>query len=241
MKKRFYLLFPVVVLLILGSFIVPTKAATINDPQDDIIGLRNWTEDGEAKFDCDWVPDDASMIDIQTISWIESGPNYTITMTFYGTPVDGLLQDGTVSVMLFFLINGSTFTEDIQTLIPEAHLTISAENGGTVIGNSTTVQTGVMTLSSHSLIWSFPITLAPFTPAAVDSWDLIAFTLNGYDETIGDITYSYAALDHYNFDYYEETMTIICILVDIPGYSIITVGVVAVITIGVIIKKKYKK
>ena len=241
MKKRFFLLFPIVILMILGSFIVPAKAATINDPQDDIIGIRTWTEDEEDKFDCDWVPDDASMIDIQTISWVDAGPNYTVTMTFFGTPDDGLLQDGTVNVNLFFLINGSTFSEDIQSETPEAHLTLSAANDGTVVGNATTVQMGVMMISGHSLIWSFPKTLAPVTPTAVDTWDLMAFTLNGYSETVGDIEYTYAALDHYNFDYLEEALTAICALLDIPGYSLIAIGVVAVITIGVIIKKKFKK
>jgi hypothetical protein len=240
MKKNFYLLLPIAFLLILGSFVMPARATTINDPQDDIIGIRTWEENGESKFDCEWVPPDASMIDIQTISWIESGPNYTITMTFYGTPSDGLLQDGTVMVNLFFLINGSTFADDINTETPEAHLTISAADDGTVIGNETTIQTGIMSLSAHSLIWSFPLTIAPVTPVALDNWDLMAFSMNGYDETIENITYNYAALDHYNFDYLEDTLTAICTLLNIPGYSLIAVGVVAVITIGVIIKKKYK-
>ncbi len=241
MKKVNFLLIPVVLLVIFGSMIIPVKAETINDPQNDIIGIRTWTEGEEDKFDCDWVPDDASMIDIQTISWIESGPNYTITMTFYGTPDDGLLQDGTVNVNLFFLINGSTFSDDIQTENPEAHFTISAANGGTVIGNSTTVQYGVMMLSAHSLIWSFPITLAPVTPAALNTWDLMAFSMNGYSETVGDIEYSYVALDQYNFDYLEDALTAICAFLNIPGYSLLVVGIISIITVGIIIKKNHKK
>jgi hypothetical protein len=159
-------------------------------------------------------------------------------MTFYGTPNDALLQDGNVSVLIYFLVDGSTFPEEGDALIPAANLTISSAAGGTAIG--TTTETGVMSISSHSLIWSFPTTVAPGTPLATNEWDIIALSLNGYDETVGDITYTYAALDHINFDYYADAMTLVCTLLNIPGYSLIIVGIVAVVTVGVIIKKKIK-
>ena len=244
MKKRLYLLIPIVALLALGLFMIPAKAATINDGQNDVIGIKSWEEGEELNLDCDWVPTDASMIDIQAITWVDAGPNYTITMTFYGNPNATLIADGDVSVSIMFLINGSTYPDDLETETPEAHLTLSSISGGVVIGNSTSIPIyDVMMVSGNSLIWSFVKTIEPVTPVALDSWDLLALVYYSYTEVVDEITYSYIAIDHYNFGYIAENLQAVCALLnlDIPGYSLIAVGIVAVITIGVIIKKKYKK
>ena len=129
MKKRLYLLIPIIVLLAIGLVMVPAKAATINDAQDDVIGMQTWVEDDKLKVDCNWAPTDASMIDIQTISWVDAGPNYTVTMTFYGNPNSTLIEEAEVSVMIMFLINGTTYPDDLETDTPEAHLTINSAAG----------------------------------------------------------------------------------------------------------------
>ena len=241
MKKRFLLLIPITAILVLGLFMSPVKAAGINDPEGDIIGVRTWTEDGDPKIDCDWVPADASFIDIEAIQWIESGGgvNYTVTMSFYGIPNATLIEDGDVTSTIFFLVNGSTFPEEMDSETPEAALSITSVAGGTVMGNETTTpETGVMTIAGDSMVWEFNKSLA-YNPVALENWDVIAAVMYTYDEG----NYTNSALDHYNFDYLEDVLTLVCSLINlqIPGYSVIAVGVVAVITIGVIVKKKYKK
>ncbi len=242
MKKRFYLLIPIIFLIGLGLVMIPAKAATINDAQNDVIGMQTWVEDDKLKLDCNWVPDDSSMIDIQTISWVDAGSNYTVTMTFYGTPNATAIEEAEVSVMIMFLINGSTYPDDLETESPESHLTISSAAGGTVIGNQTSVPyVGVMQVSGNSLIWSFNKSIEPVAPIALENWDLVAFAGFSYNTEVDGVTYTNLALDHYNFDYMEESLTAACLLLNIPGYSPLIIGVIAVVTIGVIIKTNQKK
>ena len=245
MKKRLYLLIPVIVLLALGSLMLPARASSISDPQNDLIGLASWTEDGEAKFDCDWAPAAGSMIDIEKIEWLDAGLNYTVNVTFYGTPNATKLETSETVVYIFFLINGTAFPDDLETETPVAHLTISSLANGTIISSNNSMVFQAMTVGAHSLFWTFPKDIDPTIPVALENWDLVAYAGWGYSVYDSDtgITFQYTVLDHYNYDYLEETLLAICALLDlnIPGYSLIVVGVVATITIGVIIKKKFKK
>ena len=98
-----------------------------------------------------------------------------------------------------------------------------------------------MLVSGHSLIWSFNKIIEPVAPVALENWDLVAFAGYSYTKVVDEITYTQIALDHYNFDYLEDSLTAACAFLNIPGYSPIIIGVIAVVTIGVIIKKKFKK
>ncbi len=245
MKKRTFLLVPIAILLLFGLFALPVKGASVTDPEGDLIGVHQWTDgEGNPKIDCDWDPSsivNVSSIDIKSIEWMESGGgvNYTVTMTFFGLPNATLISMGRIAASIFFIVNGSTFPDELDSETPDAALTIISSGGGTVLGNETTIpETGVMTVSGDSIYWEFNKSLA-FNPVSLDNWDVLAAVMYQYSVDVN----TYTALDHYNFDYLEDVLTLVCSLINlqIPGYSLIAVGVVAVITIGVIIKKKYKK
>ncbi|MBN2154509.1 MAG: hypothetical protein JW776_00510 [Candidatus Lokiarchaeota archaeon] len=239
MKKHTYILLTVVLLSLLGSFMTPAYAQSVSDPEGDVIGVDQWTEGGNPRINCDWVWENSSMIDIATIAWLEVGTNYTVTMSFYGQPNATLIENSTIVAGILFLINGSVFPEELEDDSPEAHFTISTEANGTVMGNSTSVQINTMVVSGNDLSWTFNKSLAPVTPVVLDNWDVVAFSL--FQQAEGNHTY--AALDHYNFDYMEDLLKLACSLINlqIPGYSLIVVGVIAVITVGILIKKKYDK
>jgi len=245
MKKRLFLFIPLMVLLTLSSIIIPVKAAIVNDPQNDVIGLATWTEDGDPKFDCDWLPSFSSSIDIESIEWIESGDNYTIQISFFGTLNETLVNTSVIEVFIFILINGTTFPEDIETETPTAHFTLSSLANGTVTSSNNTVVSDAMVIGEQNLNWTFSKDIDPATPVGLENWDVVAYaswSWSQYNEDTG-ITTQFLILDHYNFDYITSIITELCLLLDlkIPGYSLITIGVVSVITIGVIIKKKIKK
>ena len=163
MKKRLYLLIPVVVLLASGLFIIPVKAETRNDDENDVFGLRSWTEDGNPKIDCTWLPVNYSMIDIENVTWLDAGTNYTVTMTFYGTPNATLVEEESVNVFIWFLIDGTSYPDDYETTMPEGNLTISSAINGTVWGDLLPVN-NTMLVSGNSLIWSFDKTITSLTP-----------------------------------------------------------------------------
>ena len=117
MKKRYLLLLPIF-LLIAGSFVTTTKAQTVNDPQGDIIGIHTWTEGSEQEIDCDWMPAVTDFFDISSIEWAEAGDNYTVTMSFYGETDIGYIDNGTVTAALFFLINGTSYPDDLEEQFP---------------------------------------------------------------------------------------------------------------------------
>jgi hypothetical protein len=242
MKKRFLLLIPIIAFLTMGLFMIPVKAETVNDAQDDVFGMRTWTEDGNPKVDCSWLPTNYSMIDIQAITWVDAGSNFTVSMTFYGEPNATLLEQANVSIVIMFLINGTTYPEDLATDSPDYNLLVTSEYNGTVVGDALPVN-NIMNLSGNSLIWSFPKTVTSLTPVTLDLWDLLAVANYGYTENISDVIYTYSVFDHYNYTYLEDTYSLLCgiLELEIPGYSLIAVGVVSVITISVIFKKKYKK
>ena len=100
-----------------------------------------------------------------------------------------------------------------------------------------------MTVEVQSVSFSVNKSLSAQTPDVLENWDVMAVAAHSYAEIVSNVTYTYIALDHYNFDSLEDALTLVCNLINlqIPGYSLIAVGVVAVITIGVIIKKKIKK
>ncbi len=243
MKKRFYILIPVIVLLVLGSTMLPVRAASISDPQNDVIGLASWTEDGEPKVNCNFLPVGSSMIDIEKIEWEESGLNYTVNITFYGTPNATKLETSEVAVYIFLLINGSTFPHDLETETPQAHYSINSLSNGTVFSSNNSVVSQTMTVGAHSLFWTFPKDIEPTVPSALENWDLVAYAGWGFSnfDNLTGMTYQYTVLDHYNYDYLEDTLLAICAFLKIPGYSLIVIGGVAIITIGVVIKKKFKR
>ena len=242
MKKRLYLLIPVVVLLASGLFIIPVKAESVNDPENDVFGSRSWTEVGTPKIDCTWLPVDYSMIDIENITWIDGGTYYNVTMTFYGTPNATLIEEDSVNVLIWFLIDGTSYPDDYETTMPEGNLTISSAINGTVWGDLLPVN-NTMLVSGNSLIWSFDKAITSLTPVSLDQWDLLALANYGYTANISNIIYTYSVFDHYNYDFLEVTYGLLCgiLELDIPGYSLIAIGAVSIITIGVIIKKKHKK
>jgi len=240
MKNRYYLLIPITMLLLFGLLVIPAKAASVSDPEGDVIGIQTWTEGGNPKIDCDWTPENTSMLDIESIEWLDAGLNYTVSMTFYGNVNQTLIEDSDVIIGMFFLINGSSFPDELDSETPEAHITITSEGNGTILGNETSIPiTNVMVISGDTLTWNFNKSITDVTPVVLENWDLIAYAT--YTYTDGNFT-NYA-LDHYNFDYLEDTLTTVCNLLNlqIPGYSLIAVGVVAVTTIGLIIRKKFKK
>jgi hypothetical protein len=221
------------------------NAAIINDPQNDVIGLATWTEDGDPKFDCDWLPTVTSSIDIESIEWTESGDNFTVNISFYGILNETLVNMSTIVVYIFILINGSTFPEDLETETPTAHFSLSSLANGTVTSSNNTVVSEAMEYGEKSLNWTFSKHIDPAIPVALENWDVAAYaswSWSFYSEDTG-ITTQYLLLDHYNFEYITQTILSICTLLDlkIPGYSLIVVGAVSILTIGVIIKKKIKK
>lgn len=246
MKKRYFLLVPLAFLLVIGSLMVPVKAASVNDPEGDLVGMSQWSEEGNPRFDCKWMPTEfnASIMDIESIEWVENGLNYSITIDFYGNVSDdsGYFTNDSIEVYIFFLVNGSVFPDEMDVdvtggEVPDANLFISSTAGGSALGGIPAIN--VMEIIDDTINWNFPQSILNVTPVALDSWDLTAISLYVYE----DGNYTNIALDHYNFDYVAEMLLAFCNLVnlDIPGYSIIAIGVVAVITIGVIIKKKHKK
>jgi len=239
MKKRVFLLFPLVVLLFFGSSIIPVRAASVNDPQDDLIGIHTWEEDEEQDVDCDYIPTEYYYVDIKSIEWLEVGDNYTVTITFWGTPDQAKIESGDVAVLLMFLINGSAFPEDLESESPDAHFYLAGSSGSVQANN--TYEYDVMTYVGDGIVWNFNKSIAPVAPVALESWDVIAMASYSYEQTVGTVEHSYIMLDHYNFLYMETALKAICAILDIPGYSLIIVGVVAVVTIGFIIKRQLKK
>ena len=92
----------------------PCESTNVTDPQNDVIGLKSWTEDGEPKFDCTWLPvaPAVAMIDIEKIEWLNASVDYTVNMTFYGTPNATYLESSDIVVYMYFLIDGTPFPDD---------------------------------------------------------------------------------------------------------------------------------
>jgi len=128
---------------------------------------------------------------------------------------------------------------DLEEQFPDAHFQLTTSGQGTVTGNSTSYQYDTLTVNTNDFTWSFWKNLTDVTPVALANWDVVGFT--SYDES--NANHTYAALDHYNFDYMEEILTLVCALLnlEIPGYPLIAVGIIAIITVSVIIRKKFKK
>ena len=107
------------------------------------------------------------------------------------------------------------------------------------------LQEQAMNVSGNSLIWTFAKDLEPITPDLLENWDVVAgvgWEYSVYENTTG-FTYDYQLIDHYNLDFLADSLTELCELIHlkIPGYSPIIVGVISIITIGIVIKKKFKK
>ena len=245
MKNRIYLLIPVVFILMLGSFIPSFQAAGINelDPENDIIGVKYWEGEDSINVDCEWLPENTSMIDIKNITWVDGGGfHYIVNMSFYGDINATLITNEDVEISMFFLINGTDFPEEFESETPDYNFLLSSTFGGSVIGN-VAAEVAQMSFSTQAVSFTVNKSLSSETPVALADWKIAAVVQYMYEENISNVIYEYTAIDHYNFEYVEDTLGTLCGIFElqIPGYSIIAVGVVAVFTIGFIIKKKFKK
>ena len=180
MKKRYYLLVPLALLLVLGSLMVPVKASSVTDPENDIVGMSQWSEAGNPRFDCDWTPTEfnTSSMDIKSIAWVETGGvNYSVTMEFYGNVNDTYIANETIKVNIFFLVNGSLFSDDLEVdatagELPEANLIIGSQLGGSAVSGLPALN--VMEIVDTNITWNFPQAILNVTAVALDSWDLVA-------------------------------------------------------------------
>jgi hypothetical protein len=245
LKKKYYLLVPLTLLLVAGSLMVPVRASSVTDPQNDLVGMSQWSEEGNPRFDCNWLPTEfnISSMDIKSINWVETGGvNYSITMEFYGNVNVTYIANESIQAHIFFLVNGSVFPDDLQAdptagELPMANLIISSQYGGSAV--SGIPAPNVMEIVENNITWNFPQAILNVTAVALDSWDLIALSIYQYN----DANYTNIALDHYNYDYLADTLLAFCNLVNlnIPGYSLIAVATVSIATIAVIIKNNRKK
>ena len=247
MKKRLFLLIPITLLLVFGLFMVPAKAQDfINDAEDDVLGYHTYVDAGP-KIDCSWTHSLNTSLDIKSIYWHEfndGADKFNISMEFYGVLNETYITNGTVIVSIFFLVNGTAYPTDLEfdfanNELPDYHLIVSSL--GTGIANGTGIpEIGVMAISGNNITWTFAQTVVATTPLeTLENWDVIAMTMYSLEE----VNDTYVALDHYGLDHMVDNLLALCgiIEIDIPGYSLIAVGVISVITVGIIIRKKMKK
>ncbi len=247
MKKRFFLLIPLTILLVFGLFMVPAKGqGLINDAQNDVFGVHTYL-DGGPQIDCSWTHELNTSLDIKSIFWHEFNDGvdkYNVSMEFYGTLNETYITNETVVVNIFFLVNGTDFPSDLEFdfangELPDYHLIVSSL--GTGIANGTGIpETGVMTFSGNNITWTFNQTVVATAPLEVlENWNVTAMVVYASDNG----TDTYLALDHIGLDYMMDNMLALCgiLEIDIPGYPLIAVGVISVITVGMIIRKKMKK
>ena len=214
---------------------IPVNAESINDPENDLFGMQAWEEDGEINVNCDWTPSGFSFIDIKTIEWLDAGLNYTVRIEFYGPPNQTTIENMDAQVEVMFLVNGSDFPDDIDTNSPDAH--IKCLSSGYVMGDLT-IEYDVMNFSGNSIIWNFNKSVVDITPQTIDIWDVVAHAGYSYTEDASGIEYSYMVIDHYGLEGIVEAYQALCTLLDIPGYSILAVGIFAIGAIVLIIRKK---
>ena len=97
-----------------------------------------------------------------------------------------------------------------------------------------------MSISGNNITWTFNQTVVTTTPLeASENWGVVAMAVYTADNG----TDTYLALDQYGLDTMVENMLLLCGIfeIDIPGYSLIAVGGISVITVGIVIRKKMKK
>lgn len=247
MKKRLYFLIPITILLVFGIFIVPAKAQDfINDAQNDVIGYHTYIDDGP-KIDCTWTHDLNTSLDIKSIYWYEFNDGvdkYNVSMEFYGVLNETYIIDENVTVNIFFLVNGTEYAQDLEfdymnDELPYYHLMLSSLATG--IANGTGIpEIGVMSISGNNITWTFAQTVVATAPLeTLNNWNTVAMVV--YSSDNGSDTW--IAIDHYGLDYMMDTLLALCgiIEIDIPGYSLIAVGAISVVTVGFIIRKKMKK
>ena len=249
MKKRLFLLIPITVLLVFGLFMVPVKAqGSINDAENDLFAYHSYTEEGNPKIDCAWEHDLNTTLDIKSIYWEEvfdGVDKYNISMEFYGVLNETYITNGTVIVSIFFLVNGADYPSDLEfdlaaSEVPHSDLNVASVLTGIANGTGGIPELGVMSISGNNITWTFAQTVLAAPPSeALADWSVIAMTVYFKE----DVVHTYFAMDHYGLDHMIEGMTGLCgiLELDIPGYSTVVIGVISVITVGAIIRKKYKK
>ena len=107
MKKRFLLLIPITLMLIFGLAMIPANAQGVTDAENDLQGYHGYTEGGNPVFDCDWVPEINTTIDIKAIDWEDVDGNYTITMEFWGEITNYIRNYFSVNPHCFKLTKGN--------------------------------------------------------------------------------------------------------------------------------------
>ena len=247
MKKRLFLLIPITFLLVFGLFMMPAKAQDfIHDAENDVISFHQYF-DGGPQINCTWTHDLNTSLDIKSIYWHEfndGADKFNVSMEFYGLVNETYITDGNVSVTIFFLVNGTQYPRDLvfdfaNDELPDYHLIVSSL--GTGIANGTGIpEIGVMAISGNNITWTFAQTVVTTTPLdTLENWSVVAMAVYSAD-MVND---TYLALDQYGLDTMADGLLALCgiLELDIPGYPLIAVGIISVITVGIVIRKKMKK